>query len=300
MPEFPDVTVYVEKLNELVQGKPLEDIRVLSFFLVRTANPPLSAVKNKPVALVERMGKRIVLIFPDEYYLVIHLMVAGRLHWKQKGASIPKSNGLAAFDFPNGSLILTESGTRKMAALHLLQGKSNLESLNPKGLEIFDATLESFKTKLLSENHTLKRALTDPYLFSGIGNAYSDEILHHAGLSPVQLTQKMDDESVRKLFDACRTVLARWTDLLRKEAQNSFPENVTAFRDEMAVHGRFGKPCPVCGSTIQRIRYESNETNYCPQCQTGGKLLADRAMSRLLKGDWPKTAEEWEQRGSKK
>ena len=294
MPEYPDVTVYTEKLNELVKGKTIENIRIVSFFLVRTANPPIASVKGKTVDYVERMGKRIVFILNGEYYLVVHLMIAGRFHWKPEGARIPKSNGLAAIDFPNGTLILTETGSKKMASMHLFHEKSKLDEINPHGLEIFETTLSRFKEILVSENHTLKRALTDPYLFSGIGNAYSDEILHRAGLSPILLTQKMDDKSIEILFQATKDILKEWTERLRNEARNGFPENVTAFHDEMAVHGKFGKPCPVCGTQIQRIRYESNETNYCPKCQTGGKLLADRALSRLLKSDWPKTVEDWE------
>jgi formamidopyrimidine-DNA glycosylase len=296
MPELPDITVYVEKLNELVKGKPIEGIRVESFFLLRTAQPPLFSIYGKEVKSVQRMGKRIVFEFPEEYYLIFHLMIAGRLHWRIKGAAIPRSNGLAAFDFSNGALILTETGTQKRASLHLIWGKEKKEALDPGGLEVFDSSLEEFKARLTMENHTLKRALTDSSLFSGIGNTYSDEILHRAKLSPILLTKNIDDFGIKKLFESTKEVLAEWTARLRKEAENGFPEHVTAFREEMAVHGQFGKPCPVCGTTIQRIQYASNETDYCPLCQTDGKLLADRALSRLLKKDWPTTAEEWEEK----
>lgn len=276
----------------------MQNVRIASPFLLRTFDPPIESIKGKDILGFERIGKRIVFVFEDEMFLVLHLMIAGRLHWRGKGSKIPAKVGLAAFDFPNGTLLLTEAGTKKRASLHLVKGELELSTFDPGGLEIFEASLQDFKRRLLRENHTLKRALTDPRLFSGIGNAYSDEILHRAGLSPVQLTQKMTDEQIDKLFQAIKETLIEWTERFRIETGAGFPEKVTAFRPEMVVHGRFGKSCPICGTIIQRIRYAENETNYCPKCQTGGKLLADRTLSRLLKSDWPKNLEELEERYS--
>jgi formamidopyrimidine-DNA glycosylase len=295
MPELPDVTVYVECLAVRIGGEPLLGVRLGSPFLLRTVEPPLSACAGKRVAGVRRLGKRVVLALEDELFLAIHLMIAGRLHWKPAGAKLQRKLGLAAFDFPAGTLVLTEAGSKRRAALHLVAGEADLGALDRGGLEVLAADLASFRAALVRENHTLKRALTDPRLFSGIGNAYSDEILHRAGLSPVTLTQKLDAEASDRLFRACRETLTEWTDRLRAEAGDGFPEHVTAFREGMAVHGRFGKPCPACGTPVQRIVHADNETNYCPTCQTGGRLLADRALSRLLRSDWPKTLDELEE-----
>jgi formamidopyrimidine-DNA glycosylase len=299
LPEYPDIIIYIERLNELLQGRPVQNIRIASPFLLRTFDPPIESIKSKIILNFERIGKRIVFVFEDELFLVLHLMIAGRLHWRNKNFKIPAKIGLAAFDFPGGTLLLTEAGTKKRASLHLIKGRLELSTFDQGGLEILDASLLEFKKRIIRENHTLKRALTDPRLFSGIGNAYSDEILHRAKLSPVQLTQKMNDEQIERLFHATRDTLVKWTERLRSEAGDGFPEKVTAFREDMAVHGRFGKPCPTCGATVQRIRYADNETNYCPQCQTGGKLLADRSLSRLLKSDWPRNLEELEERYSR-
>ncbi len=294
MPEYPDIIVYLERLRPRVQDQILERVRLASPFLLRTVDPPLREVEGKKVRELRRLGKRIVLGLNQELFLVLHLMIAGRLHWKERGAKLARRLGLAAFDFPNGTLTLTEAGTKKRASLHLLRGEKALADLNPGGLEVLDADEKSFQATLLRENHTLKRALTDPRLFSGIGNAYSDEILHRAGLSPLALTHRLSESEINKLYESVRRTLLDWADRLRQETGDGFPENVTAFRPEMAVHGRFGQPCPVCGSAVQRIVYAENETNYCPRCQTGGKVLADRSLSRLLKNDWPKTIEEWE------
>ena len=294
MPEYPDIIVYLERLRPRVQGQILERVRLASPFLLRTVDPPLREVEGKKVRELRRLGKRIVLGLNQELFLVLHLMIAGRLHWKERGAKLARRLGLAAFDFPNGTLTLTEAGTKKRASLHLLRGEKALADLNPGGLEVLDADEKSFQATLLRENHTLKRALTDPRLFSGIGNAYSDEILHRAGLSPLALTHRLSESEINKLYESVQRTLLDWADRLRQETGDGFPENVTAFRPEMAVHGRFGQPCPVCGSAVQRIVYAENETNYCPRCQTGGKVLADRSLSRLLKNDWPKTIEEWE------
>jgi len=294
LPEYPDITVYIEHLAALFQGQSLQQVRLASPFLLRTFDPPITSIENKKVLGVERIGKRIVFVLEDDFFLVLHLMIAGRLHWRDQGSKIPGRLGLAAFDFPSGTLLLTEAGAKKRASLHLIKGRENLQQFDQGGLDVFAAPVEEFSRRLTSENHTLKRALTDPRLFSGIGNAYSDEILHRAGLSPVQLTKKMTSEQIGELFDATKETLFKWTQRLRAEAGDKFPENVTAFRDDMAVHGRYGKPCPKCGMSVRRIRYASNETNYCPKCQTGGKLLADRALSRLLKEDWPKSLEELE------
>jgi len=292
MPELPDITVYVEALAARMVGQPLERMRIAKPFLLRSVDPPISAATGKRVLDVRRLGKRIVVGLEDDLFLVIHLMIAGRLKWLPAGAKVPGKYGLAAFDFPNGTLILTEAGSKRRASLWLVRGAKALEQFERGGLEVLDADLDAFSDRLLRENHTLKRSLTDPRLFSGIGNAYSDEILHRAKLSPIKHTQKLTDEEIARLFDATRAILVEWTERLREESGDDFPAKVTAFRDEMAVHGKFGKPCPVCGTPVQRIRYADNETNYCPRCQTDGKLLADRALSRLLKQDWPKSIDE--------
>ena len=298
MPELPDVEIYVERVAEKTVGHALERVRLASPFVLRTADPPITAASGRVVEKASRVGKRIVLTFAvdkakglERLHLVIHLMIAGRFRWKPLGAPIPGKVGLAAFDFAgSGTLILTEASSKNRASIHLVRD-DGLAALDPGGLEVLDASVTDFAERLRSENHTLKRALTDPHLFSGIGNAYSDEILHHARMSPVRLTQKLTDAEIAKLFASTRDVLVEWTDRLRKEA-GDFPENVTAFRPEMAVHGKFAKPCPRCATPVQRIRYASNETNYCARCQTGGRLLADRALSRLLKQDWPKSIDE--------
>jgi formamidopyrimidine-DNA glycosylase len=294
MPELPDVTVYLEHLRSRTQGQVLEKVDIASPFLLRTFDPPLSEVEGRRVKDLLRVGKRIVWLFENKIYLVLHLMIAGRLHWKPPGSKIAGKIGLAAFRFSEGTLTLTEAGSKKRASLHIVRGQDALAQLDPGGLEVLEADLKAFTAALKRENHTLKRSLTDPHLFSGIGNAYSDEILHAAGLSPLALTQRLSDEEITRLFEATRKMLVDWTDRLRQEAGKDFPEGVTAFREGMAVHGRYGKPCPVCGTAIQRIVYAENETNYCPRCQTGGKVLADRSLSRLLKDDWPRTMEELE------
>jgi formamidopyrimidine-DNA glycosylase len=299
LPEYPDITVYIEHLAELVQGCRLEQVRLANPFFLRTFDPPIRSIENRKIVGVERMGKRIVFRFEGDLFLLLHLMVGGRLHWRRKGSKIPAKKGLAAFDFPNGTLQVTEAGSQKRASLHLLKGCDELERFDPSGLDVFEATFQEFRTRLVRDNHTLKRSLTDPRIFSGIGNAYSDEILHRAKLSPLQLTVKMTDGQIRDLYVAAREVLQEWTDKLRKKTAGEFPDNVTAFHEEMAVHGRFGKPCPICGSAVQRIRYASNETDYCPECQTGGKLLADRVRSRLLKEDRPRSLDELEERHNK-
>ena len=294
MPELPDVTVYLEHLRSRTQGQVLEKVDIASPFLLRTFDPPLSEVEGRRVKDLLRVGKRIVWLFENKIYLVLHLMIAGRLHWKPPGSKIAGKIGLAAFRFSEGTLTLTEAGSKKRASLHIVRGQDALAQLDPGGLEVLEADLKAFTAALKRENHTLKRSLTDPHLFSGIVNAYSDEILHAAGLSPLALTQRLSDEEITRLFEATRKMLVDWTDRLRQEAGKDFPEGVTAFREGMAVHGRYGKPCPVCGTAIQRIVYAENETNYCPRCQTGGKVLADRSLSRLLKDDWPRTMEELE------
>ena len=296
MPELPDVTIYLDALRPRVLGQPLERVRLASPFVLRSVEPPIAALIGQPVEGLRRLGKRIVLCFPDDLYAVFHLMIAGRLRWEKRGAKPPGKIGLAAFDFPTGTLLLTEASPKKRAALYVVRGAAALATHDPGGLEVLDATLDEFRAALRAENHTLKRALTDPHLFSGIGNAYSDEILHAARLSPVQLTGKLVDAEIERLYHATQATLRRWIDTLRIEFGDRFPGagEVTAFRPDFAVHGRFGKPCPVCGGPVQRIRYAENETNYCPACQTGGRLLADRALSRLLKADWPKTMEEME------
>jgi len=296
MPELPDITVYIEALERRIVGQLLLKIRVNSPFVVRTYERPLSVAEGKRVSELRRVGKRIAIGLDGDLWLVLHLMIAGRLHWKPAGVKLVGKQNLAAFDFDTGTLTLTEAGSKRRAGLWLLQGAAALAELDPGGLEVLSASFEQFETELKRENHTLKRALSDPRSFSGIGNAYSDEILHSAQLSPLAQTQKLSPEETRRLFEAVRDVLAEWTDRLREQAGDNFPEKVTAFRPEMAVHGRFGKPCPVCGAPVQRIRYADNETNYCPRCQTGGKVLADRSLSRLLKDDWPRTIEELEDR----
>ena len=294
MPELPDIVVYIEALEKRIKGAVLERVRVASPFLLRTAVPPLSSVEGKRVVELRRLGKRICFGFEDDLWLVLHLMIAGRLHWYDDRAKAAKARGLATFEFSNGSLTLTEAGTQKRASLHVVQGEAGLENLNPGGLEVFDASVEEFGRALQAKNHTLKRALTDPRILSGIGNAYSDEILFNARLSPFTLTQKLTADEISRLFEAVKTTLTEWVERFRSQYGEKFPEKVTAFRPEMATHGRYKEPCPRCGNKIQRIRYGSNETNYCPTCQTGGKLLADRALSRLLKDDWPRTPEELE------
>ncbi len=292
MPELPDIVVYIEALEKRILGQTLEQVRIASPFLLRTVAPPIASVEGKAVVQLRRMGKRICIGLEDDHWLVLHLMIAGRLHWKKRGAKVSPPRGLAAFDFEKGTLLWTEAGSRKRASLHVVAGEAGLRELDPGGLEVLETDLARFATVLTSANHTLKRALTDPRLFSGIGNAYSDEILFTAKLSPLSLTQKLKPEEIERLFTAVRTSLVEWTDRLRRESGDGFPEKVTAFRDGMAVHGRYKQPCPRCGAKVQRIRYAANETNYCPNCQTGGKLLADRALSRLLREDWPRTPEE--------
>jgi formamidopyrimidine-DNA glycosylase len=294
MPELPDITIYIEALESQIVGKPLERVRVHSPFLVRTFEPPLDIIAGKTVREVRRLGKRIVIGLGEQLWLVIHLMIAGRLHWRSSGAKISGKHQLAAFDFEHGTLLLTEAGSKRRASLHLLQGDGALNQQDPGGIEILSATTDQFTAALRLQNHTLKRALTDPRLFSGIGNAYSDEILHRAGLSPLALTRKLSNDEVATLFTATRDVLHEWVDRLRLQAGGAFPENVTAFRPQMAVHGRYGKPCSRCAAPIQRIRYADNETNYCPRCQTKGRILADRSLSRLLKDDWPRNLDELE------
>ncbi|HEY8165485.1 MAG TPA: DNA-formamidopyrimidine glycosylase family protein [Gemmatimonadaceae bacterium] len=292
MPELPDIVVYIEALEKRIVGHTLEKIRVAKPFLVRTVDPPLSALEGRQVESIRRIGKRIAIGFGDDLWRVIHLMIAGRLKWLDKGAKVPGKIGLAAFDFDSGTLILTEAGTTRRASLYVLRGEEQLDEMQRGGLEVFDATVEQFAERLRVENHTLKRSLTDPRLFSGIGNAYSDEILHRARMSPVKHTNRLTDEEIARLFAATKEVLTEWVERLRAESRDKFPEKVTAFRPEMAVHGRYLQPCPVCSTPVQRIRYASNETNYCPRCQTEGRLLADRALSRLLKQDWPRSIDE--------
>jgi len=295
MPELPDVTVYIEALGERVLNQPIQRIRIGSPFVVRTFDPPINEIAGKKVLGFRRMGKRIVFELEDDLFLIVHLMIAGRFHWKPKGAKIARKYGQAALDFPNGTLLLTEAGTKKRASIHLVRAEVALEEYDPGGLEIFDMTLEQFTEALTLENHTLKRSLTDPHLFSGIGNAYSDEILHRAKLSPIRLTKQMTEVEIEQLYDAVRESMSEWIERLRKDRGTGFPEKVTAFRADMAVHGKYGKACPVCGSPVQRIVHAENETNYCATCQTGGKLLADRSLSRLLKDDWPRSLEELEE-----
>src|SRR5467141_1229030 len=294
MPELPDVTVYVEALRERVVGARLEGIRLANPFVLRSVDPPLGDVVGRTVTGVRRLGKRIVLALEAERFVVVHLMIAGRLHWKAAGARPPGRIGVAAFDFTTGTLVMTEAGTKKRAAIHLVRGEAALAEHDPGGLEPLTTGLEEFRAALTAESHTLKRALTDPTIFSGIGNAYGDEILHAARLSPVKLTRALSDDEVKRLFEATRATLADWIERLRRAAGGDFPEGVTAFRPDMAVHGRFRQPCHDCGAPVQRIVYAENETNYCPRCQTGDRLLADRGLSRLLKQDWPRTLDELE------
>ena len=293
MPELPDITVYVERLDAKVRGDVLKRLRLLNPFLLRTAVPPIAQAEGRRVVCVERLGKRVVLVLEGELFLVIHLMIAGRLRWLAAGAKPPGRIALATFEFGAGTLVLTEAGTQRRASLHLVEGRAALAALDPGGLDVQATDAATFAARLALENHTLKRALTDPHLFSGIGNTYSDEILHRAKLSPVMLTRVLDADQVRRLFDATRTVLDEWTARLRTEA-GDWPDKVTAFRPGLAVHGRFGQPCPVCGAPVQRIVHADNESNYCARCQTGGKLLADRALSRLLKASWPKRIDDLE------
>jgi formamidopyrimidine-DNA glycosylase len=294
MPELPDIAAYISALELRIVGQPLQRIRIASPFLLRTVQPPVQNLEGRTVRELRRIGKRIAIGLQDDLWLVLHLMIAGRLHWRPRAAKLAGRNSLAAFDFPNGSLVLTEAGSKRRASLHVLSGQEGLRSVDPGGIEIFDCDLDSFRASLTVENRTLKRALTDPRMVSGIGNAYSDEILHAAQLSPIALTHKLDSREWERLFAATRSTLELWIDRLRADAQNVFPENVTAFRKDMAVHGRYGQPCPRCGEKVLRIRYAENETNYCARCQTGGKVLADRALSRLLGSDWPRTLEELE------
>jgi len=294
MPELPDITAYITAIEARILGQTLEHVRLGSAFLLRTVDPPLSAVESRTVTAVRRIGKRIAIGVEGDLWLVLHLMIAGRLHWKPPQAKLAGRNALAAFDFPSGTLTLTEAGSKRRASLYVMRGEEGLRSIDPGGVEIFSTDLDGFRAALSQENRTLKRALTDPRLISGVGNAYSDEILHAAQLSPITLTSKLKPEEWARLFECTRSTMALWMDRLVSEAKKSFPEKVTAFRPEMAVHGRFNQPCPRCGEKIQRIRYADNETNYCARCQTGGKVLADRSLSRLLGSDWPRTLDELE------
>ena len=294
MPELPDISAYISALEPRIVAQPIERVRLASPFLLRTAQPPVTSVEGRLVRELRRIGKRIAIGLEGDLWLVLHLMIAGRLHWRPPGTKLAGRHSLAAFDFPNGCLVLTEAGTKHRASLHVLVGEEGLRSVDPGGIEIFSSDLNSFREALTAENRTLKRALTDPRIVSGIGNAYSDEILHAARLSPITLTHKLEPPEWERLFTATRETLKLWIDRLRAEAKVGFPEKVTAFRKEMAVHGRYRKPCPRCGEEIQRIRYADNETNYCARCQTGGKVLADRGLSRLLRADWPRTLEELE------
>ena len=292
MPELPDLTVYLESLAARIANRRLARVRLLNPFLLRTALPPIARVEGRKVLNLRRLGKRIVVGLEDELYLVLHLMIAGRLRWIEGNNKAPARITLALFEFDNGVLAFTEAGTKRRASLHVVEGKAALDAMNPGGIEVMEVDLRTFRERLIGENHTLKRALTDPRLFAGIGNAYSDEILHRARLSPVALTGQLTQEEIARLFSSTREVLGQWTERLRANAGAGFPEKVTAFREGMAVHGRYGKPCPVCGAPVQRIVYAENETNYCARCQTGGKLLADRALSRLLKKSWPRSIDE--------
>jgi formamidopyrimidine-DNA glycosylase len=304
VPELPDIAAYIYALQTRIVGQPLERVRIGSPFLLRTAEPPISCAEGREVRNVTRIGKRITIELDGGLWLVLHLMIAARLHWKERGAPLTGRTSLAAFDFPNGSLVLTEAGTKHRASLQLVNGSEALQALDPGGIDVFGCSFEQFRAALVKDNHTLKRVLTDPRVIDGIGNAYSDEILHAAHLSPLKFTKALSEEELHRLYDASRETLKLWTDRLVSEAGAAFPEHVTAFRNEMAVHGRYNKPCPVCGTTVQRIRYADNETNYCPTCQTGGKVLADRSLSRILKNEFPRTLEELEalrpQDGSKR
>ena len=296
MPELPDVTVYIEALDARIRGARLLGIRLARPFVLRSVEPPISAAADRTVTGLSRLGKRIVIELSGDLFLVVHLMIAGRLHWKRAGARPSGKIGLAAFDFSTGTLVMTEAGTRRRAAIHLVQGKAALSEHDPGGLEVLGAGLDAFRAAVLRENHTLKRLLTDPTILSGIGNAYGDEILHRARLSPVKTSRQLTDEEIARLWEATRSTLTDWIERLRHDAGVEFPEGVTAFREGMAVHGRYGKPCPACGLPVQRIVYAENETNYCAGCQTGGRLMADRALSRLFREDWPRTVEELEER----
>ena len=294
MPELPDIAAYLGALNERIVGEPLEKVRIGSAFLLRTASPPIAEAEGHIVTELRRIGKRVAIGLDNDLWLVLHLMIAGRLHWRPRGAKLAGRNNLAAFDFPKGSLVLTEAGTKRRASLHVLKGEAALTSADPGGIEVFESDLDAFRAAMTAENRTLKRALTDPRILSGIGNAYSDEILHEAQLSPIALTSKLTSEEWRRLYAATRATLGLWVERLGAEAAKAFPEKVTAFRKDMAVHGRYGQPCPRCGEPVQRIRYADNETNYCAKCQTGGRVLADRALSKLLGADWPRTLDELE------
>ncbi len=294
MPELPDLTLYIEGLRSRILGRPLMKIRLVSPFLLRTVDPPITDIQTKTILGVRRIGKQIIWEFPEEIFLIFHLMIAGRFHWKSAGAKVGGKTALAGFDFSNGTLLLTEASTKKRASLFIVRGRSALSQFDRGGLEVLDASIEQFRKVLQRENHTLKRALTDPRLFSAIGNAYSDEILHAAGLSPLRLTQDISDEEISRLHAATRGTMEEWISRLRAQTGTAFPEKVTAFHADMAVHGKFGHPCPLCGTKIQRIVYAENECNYCPRCQTRGKILADRSLSRLLKDDWPATIEDLE------
>ncbi len=294
MPELPDLTVYLEHLNERIVGEKLLDVRIVSPFVLRSVSPSVAEVRDRHVRQCSRLAKQLVLELDEEYFVVMHLMVAGRLRWAAAHRPVPKRNGLAALDFSNGALLFTEASKKKRAALRLVRGAQALASLNPGGLEIFAIDCARFAAQLRASNHTLKRALTDQHVFAGIGNAYSDEILLRAGMSPFKRARDMTDEQIAQLFDACREVLSEWTDLLRRKSGNEFPKKVTAFHPEMAVHGKYREPCPVCGAPVQRIRYAENEANYCAKCQTGGRMLADRSLSRLLKENWPRRLEDLE------
>jgi formamidopyrimidine-DNA glycosylase len=296
MPELPDILLYLHALRPRIVGRRVERVRLASPFLLRSIDPPLSAIEGRTIVNVHRLGKRIVMEAEGEVFLVFHLMIAGRFRWKERGTRIPGKVGLLALDFEHGTLILTEAGTKRQASLYVVSGRDALAQHDPGGLEVLDADLEAFAAALTHENHTVKRALTDPHVFSGIGNAYSDEILHAARMSPFKQTQSLSPDEIRQLYDATRVTLNRWIAALRDDAGEEFPEKVTAFREEMAVHGRYGKPCPDCGTPVQRVVYAANEANYCAECQTGGRLLADRSLSRLLKDDWPRTLEELERK----
>jgi formamidopyrimidine-DNA glycosylase len=292
MPELPDVTIYVEALQQRIQAQPLEKLRLANPFVLRTFDPPPSALAGKRVTGIRRLGKRIVIALEDDLFVVVHLMIAGRFRWLAPGAKVPGKVGLAAFDFPNGTLVLTEQGSKRRASIHIVRGEAALREHDPGGIEPLTMSLGDFRAALTRERHTLKRTLTDPHVFSGIGNSYSDEILHRARLSPVQMSTNLSNDEIARLYDAIRTTLTDWTNRLREETGAKFPERVTAFREGMAVHGRYDQPCPDCATPVQRIVYSENETNYCARCQTGGKLLADRALSRLLHEDWPRTVDE--------
>ncbi|HEX9729324.1 MAG TPA: DNA-formamidopyrimidine glycosylase family protein [Gemmatimonadales bacterium] len=296
MPELPDIVVYIEALTRRIAGVPLQAVRLGSPFVLRSVDPPLAALHGHRVERITRMGKRIVLHLESDDYLIVHLMIAGRLRWHPPGVPVPQKRGLAAFDFPDGSVLMTEASTRQRASIHAVHGADRLAALDPGGIEVLDTDLDGFVEALTREHHTIKRSLTDPHIVSGIGNAFSDEILHAARVSPLALTSKLDPDAFERLFRATRETLMTWTDKLRDAVGDGFPDKVTAFKDGMAVHGRYRRPCPVCGAPVQRIRYAANEVNYCAGCQTGGRVLADRAMSRLLKTDWPRSLDEWETR----